>query len=419
MTDGAPLRVEEIVEQGLCAGCGLCQSLAGAEQVEMVMTRAGFLRPRVNRPLDDALLRLIEETCPGVHMTGLPPSARSSDGQLDPIWGHWLRFGRAHAVDPDVRYRGSSGGVLTALAAWMLETGRVERIVHVAMSAERPLRSTAHVSADRADVERAAGSRYGPAAPLVELAAVLDAGVRFALIGKPCDIAAARNLARHDARLDRACAAFVSFVCGGVPSLTKTEEALESWGLGEDEVALCRHRGHGCPGMHHVETHDGRVFEVHSTRLWDDFTDWRLQQRCKVCPDAIGEGADVVVSDAWEGGAPSGEYEGHCGLIVRTDVGRALVDEAVGGGVIAFDRAWGPRDFDVIQPYHARLKQVVGARHEGLRLAGQRAPRTRDLRVEALAQSCAAELRREARDGLLARARAGRTVEPPVPPREA
>ena len=47
-----------------------------------------------------------------------------------------------------------------------------------------------------------AGSRYGPAATLVDFGDILDRGEPFALNAKPCDITAVRNLARLDPRVD-------------------------------------------------------------------------------------------------------------------------------------------------------------------------------------------------------------------------
>ena len=49
----------------------------------------------------------------------------------------------------------------------------------------------------------AAGSRYGPAAPLIDIDQVLNREEPFAFIGKPCDIAALRNFAEIDVRVNR------------------------------------------------------------------------------------------------------------------------------------------------------------------------------------------------------------------------
>ena len=92
MTTPAPLTLDQIVQAGLCIGCGLCESLAGPDRVRIVMTPEGRERPAVHAPLDDAALRLINAVCPGVTVEGPDPAASAADTQWDPVWGPALRI---------------------------------------------------------------------------------------------------------------------------------------------------------------------------------------------------------------------------------------------------------------------------------------------------------------------------------------
>ena len=118
------------------------------------------------------------------------------------------------------------------------------------------------LSFDSAAVLEGAGSRYGPAAPLVDFCAALDRAEPFALIAKPCDIGAVRNLASHDPRVDQFMRYALTFVCGGASDLTKSEQVLGQFGVERQEVTSFRHRGNGNPGPTRVETSDGRSFEL-------------------------------------------------------------------------------------------------------------------------------------------------------------
>ena len=117
------------------------------------------------------------------------------------------------------------------------------------------------LSFDAASVLEGAGSRYGPVAPLADFREILDRGQPFALIAKPCDITAVRNLARLDPRVDELLRYALAFVCGGASDLSKSEQVLQRFGVAEDELALFRYRGHGNPGLNRIETKDGRAFE--------------------------------------------------------------------------------------------------------------------------------------------------------------
>src|ERR1700679_3852880 len=117
--------------------------------------------------------------------------------------------------------------------------------------------------------------------------------------------------------------------------------------------------------------------------MWEDEATWRIQPRCKICPDAIGENADLAASDVWPGGGPAGEDEGFNGIIVRTQRGLELYRAALEAGAIAVEsQTVRVRDFDGFQPHQVRKKRAVWARLAGMRAAGHAVPHTDNLRLE-------------------------------------
>lgn len=421
------LSLEEIVEGGLCIGCGLCRAVAGADKIRIVLTPEGRERPVALSRLDAATLKRINAICPGTRVEGAcpedqsPPAAPTTQATPamqaadDVVWGRAEHLAIGYARDPEVRFRGSTGGVLTALGQFLLTSGRVKFILHVAASRREPLRTERRLSFDAASVLDAAGSRYGPAAPLVDFTELLDRAEPFALIAKPCDIGAVRNLARIDPRVDRYLRYALTFVCGGASDLTKSEEVVGELGIRPGELSSFRYRGNGCPGPTRLETQDGRSFELTYQDMWEDEATWRIQPRCKICPDAIGESADLAASDVWPGGGPEGEDEGFNGIIVRTQRGLELYRAALEAGAIAVEsRPVGFRDFDVFQPHQVRKKRAVWARMAGMKAAGHAIPQTVNLRLEDCARlNTVAENLAEAR-GARRRSRQGRLGEPPA-----
>ena len=435
----SPLSLEEIVEGGLCIGCGLCKAVAGADRIQFVLTPEGRERPVARQPLDQPTLERINAICPGTRVEGATrvagaahvegdagaegaadaeEAARETTGAWaihDLVWGPAELLSIGYAGDPEVRYRGATGGVLTALGQFLLASGRAKFILHVAASRQEPMRSERALSFDAASILEGAGSRYGPAAPLIDFTALLDRAEPFALIAKPCDIAAVRNLARIDPRVDRYLRYALTFVCGGASDLTKSEEVVSGLGIRPDELSLFRYRGNGCPGPTRLETKDGRSFELTYQEMWEDEATWRIQPRCKICPDAIGESADLAASDVWPGGGPTGEDAGFNGIIVRTERGLELYRAAVAAGAIVVEpREVSFRDFDEFQPHQVRKKRAVWARLAGMRAAGQPVPETQGLRVaECARMNTLAENLDEAR-GARRRAKQGRLGEPPA-----
>ena len=405
-------QLSDIVENGLCIGCGLCQAIAGEGRVEFVMTAEGRERPVERAPISRADWRRIVRVCPGTRIAGASAALSGRGANTDRVWGAYHRVCLGHATDPEVRFRAASGGVLTALAAHLLATGQVAFVLHVRASAERPARTQTVLSEDVAGVIAASGSRYGPATPLAAVAEALRRDEPFAFVGKPCDVGALRLLAGEDERVARNCKAMLALVCGGASEFGKTRDLLTELGVREEEVSMLRYRGYGNPGALRVETRDGRAFEKTYLEMWEDETQWRVQNRCKICPDAIGEVADVAAADYWHGGSPSGEDAGFNSIIARTPAGRALLDDAEARGAIKIVQELTMRALDATQPHQVRKKEAVWARLAGMRASGHPTPEVSGLRLRDIARTRPrAALLAEAR-GARERVRRGRMSEP-------
>jgi coenzyme F420 hydrogenase subunit beta len=407
--------LETVVRSGLCSGCGICESVAGRDAVEMRWTAVGQLRPQVKRPLPRAVEERALALCPGVEVVG---PAEQPGTEMSPVWGPVASIQRGWSADPQVRWHAAAGGAMTALGLHLLETGEVDAILHVRASETDPMQTDAQVSRTRAEVIGGAQSRYGPASPLVHVHRLLDEGLRFAVLAKPCDINAVRALQRVDPRAREQIRACITMFCGGVPSLRMAEAIVRSHGVTPGELSLFRFRGEGWPGPMRTATADGRVFDVtYDTAWYDPSVPWTydMQFRCKVCPDAIGEVADVSCPDGWvmKDGVPLHE-EGPDGVnlvVARTELGRRLVEAAVRSGHLETAPCT-MEELDRMHRDHYPRHLSAPARALGMRLAGS--PSLRIRRYRSLALTRRAGLRNTVRAlaGSWRRVRRGAHREP-------
>jgi len=410
-------RLYRIVEDGLCIGCGLCQGIAGQDRVRMVKGAGGNLRPAVVGPIDDETVDRVYQVCPGTRIEGLPAPLVEAAPHKDLVWGPYHRMVLGWAGDPAVRHEGSTAGVLTALAMYLLRSGRVDFVLHVGASKADPSFGEARLSFTEAEVLEGAGSRYGPTAALLNMDAVLARDRPFALVAKPCDLAAVRNLARIDARVDRLLRYWLTPVCGGYMPPDAMARFLDDQGIAFDDVTLLRYRGRGCPGPTVVETRDGRVHEFDYLDVWgEDESAWSLPFRCKICPDGIGETADVAAADTWPNGSPDREAAksdpGVNSLIVRTQTGAELVEAAARDGALVLGEEVGPTYMTTTQPHQVKKKYAARARWNGLAAAGRLTPQTDRLRLDALAEANGTAANTRETEGTLKRLEAGQGVEP-------
>lgn len=392
----------------LCAGCGACAALAPG-RVTMAMQAPGYLRPVQHESLLPAQEAAIAAVCPG--LTVRIDGARGAD----PLWGPWLAARGGWAADGATRFRGASGGVLTALACWLIDSGTVDAVVQIAADPDRPLGNVTVLSATPAEALAAAGSRYAPSAPLAGLDALLArhraTGSRFAVVGKPCDAAALRAWTRRDALAAAAFPVNISFFCGGVPSETGARLLLQRMDVAPAELAAFRYRGMGWPGLATARLRDGDERSLTYHESWGEVLSRHVQHRCKICADSVGMAADIACADAWEqdaGGAPRfDEAPGVSLVLSRTPLGERLVAAAEAAGAIhttPFDMT----RLEAIQPGQGNRRRVVPARLLAQGLMLRPVPRYRGLHL--LRMAWQAGLRRNLRNflGMWRRAITGR-----------
>lgn len=379
-TTGFDSAVARVVDTGNCTGCGACTLLDAG--LTMRLDAAGFARPvRVRESVArrDALGRF-KTICPGVVVRAANPAGSRRHPTMGSYFGVW----RAWATDPEVRLRGSSGGVLTALSSWLVETGEVPSVISAGASKSDPRHTVRVAITTRAEALEAAGSRYAPVA--LAAAAGRDTadakdrpGERPAVVGKPCEIAALRALHAGSSGAGVEPLRF-SFFCAGTPSQTATTTLLADLGVEPDHhVDELWYRGRGWPGSF-TAISAGRRVEASYDRSWGQFLGPTMQWRCKICPDGVGESSDVTAADFWstdDRGYPDfTEGPGYSALIARTERGRDVIARAQAAGVIAIEPI-SMDDVARIQPFQRNRREQLLGRLLGARAAGQPVPRYR------------------------------------------
>ena len=151
--------LRSIVQQHLCMGCGACAA-ARPDVVKMIDTEGHGRRPLIKPGAAPEITESLAEICPGREI-GFSP-ARTYD---EAAWGPVLEVWEGHATDDTLRFSGSSGGVVSALALYCVESETVAGAVQVRARKDQPLLNETVISKTRDDILEASASRYSPASP--------------------------------------------------------------------------------------------------------------------------------------------------------------------------------------------------------------------------------------------------------------
>jgi coenzyme F420 hydrogenase subunit beta len=360
--------VAQVVQSENCSGCGACTLLD--QGLRMQLDENGYARPARVSPstAEPGARRTFDQVCPGRRVRAAAPLGSHRHPTLGPIISCW----EAWAADPEIRERGSSGGTLTALVAWLVESGQLAPARAVAMDPEAPRRSVPVSITSRSEALAAAGSRYAPVAALGP--GVLAAG--GAVVAKPCEISAARALVgtqKADAPL------LLSFFCAGTPSQAATDSLLAQLGVSpETPLDELWYRGRGWPGAFTARTTSGKTVQATYDESWGQHLGRTTQWRCKICPDGVGESADVSAADFWHTDARGypvfTEGAGWSALLARTARGHDLLTRAFEAGVLV-GRPLNPDALAQVQPLQVGRRVTLLGRLLGARAASRPVPR--------------------------------------------
>ncbi len=396
--------LSDIVNNGLCIGCGICQSITGKDKIEISMSSKGRLEPKEINKINPETFDKILKVCPGVIVEGFPKKHVDNKAKLDLVWGYYLSLYYAWSTDDKIRFESSTGGLLNGLSLYLLESKKVKFILHTVTDPEKPMRSISKFSYNKEELLNSGScSRYGPTSPLDRFHECLNLNQPFAFVGKPCDISAIRQLSKTDEKVNKLCKYLLTLVCGGSTEFTKSQDFISSFKVKEEELSIFRYRGFGNPGRMYIKTKDGREYDREYNSFWGEESTWRVHFRCKICPDAIGESSDITALDTWKGGFPKGEDEGFNAAIVRTNNGLDLLNEASKAGYIKISDELKIEDINDFQPHHVNKKKAVYARHEGMKKKDIQTLNTNGLRIKELHDLNSKEFNLKEEEGISSR----------------
>ena len=322
------MNVQHVYDEGLCMQCGTCEGICPTGAVRLTWDlRLGYRLSVDDHTCTDC--GSCHDACPGPGLDFSPGAwwrVRNQGAPSRDFLGPWRQLWFGWASDPAVRHAGASGGVATVLMQAALESGEVEAVVAVRLSAANPLEAEAVVCRTAAEVAACRGSKYNVVAVNTALREILEGPGRYALVGLPCHVLGLRLAQRDSRRLRERVTLTLGIFCGLTNEPRATDVLARQAGLDPGSLSDVRYRGPGWPGSMRLVTRQGTV------RLKDypDYIDGQfmalMPPRCRLCPDALAELADVSVGDAWL--ARFAGADGVSDVIARTPAGGRLLAAA-------------------------------------------------------------------------------------------
>lgn len=245
----------------------------------------------------------------------------------------------SYASDERFRRNAASGGTVTALLSFLLNSAEVDGALVCRSSVENGnYRTRFEIAEDESALLQAQGSIYSAvyfardALPLIRAYRG-----RLAVVALPCDISLLRRVA-HQSGLSEKLGLVIGLFCGHNSEPALTERSINSLchraGRDRSDLVSFRHRRGSWRGKLAATFRDGYEIE----RPFQDFSDYQnlyfyCQQKCHCCADHLASGADIVAGDIWSL-AMKREPIKHNSLLIRTPRGEDIFQRAVAAEVL-------------------------------------------------------------------------------------
>lgn len=307
-----PAVVQQVVNQDLCIGCGICVSACPSDALKMEVNSSGFwtaadaggcesdasclkvcpFAPVTEQNKDMYDERVIADTC-------LPPSKHKNDriGKYNHLYaGHWK----------EGRLNSSSGGIATYLTRALLSQGLVSHVLSVSESkGEQPYQYSLISSFEEA--KSGQKTKYYPVTMADALKQVENLDGPIAVVGVACFIKAIRLRQNQDENFNKKVAFTIGIICGGVKSEFFTHYLAGRVGIDAPDIVEPEYRikvldsdagdyKFGCKSSND----DKSVNEIRMREVGDMWGSGLFKARaCDFCQDVTSELADISLGDAW------------------------------------------------------------------------------------------------------------------------
>lgn len=313
----------EVIKPGLCTHCGTCVGLSNGT-LGMVDTDDGPL-PMPPETNGVQLEPIAYQACPG---NGVDfPALNNFVFQKQPqnwLSGRYRQFFIGHANDDEIRRGAASGGVITAILLYLLQSGRVDGAVVLRQGWPKPWMSTPIIAQSAEELIAASQSVYVPTSVNAILDEMSAFPGRLAYVGLPDQVASLRCLQQ----LEHSGALKVDYVLGPYVGTTLYLGAIQSFlrsnGISElQEVVELRYRDGEWPGHLRISLRSGQ--ELRAQKFYYNYLiPFFVTKATLYSVDFTNELTDISVGDAWRADLET-RGGGHSVVVARTRKGEDLM----------------------------------------------------------------------------------------------
>lgn len=302
------------VNHDLCTGCGICSSACPSHAIA-IMVESGRFLPKIDDDLckNDKGCHRCFDVCPGIgcNLIELSKQLQSETSYEDQYIGKYEKCFVGYSNNKELRYHAASGGLVTQMLIWLLETGRIDGAVVTAFDNAQPLMVKTYIATSRNELIQAKGSKYAPVSLNKAAKMIKEAkGARYVIVGLPCHIQGFRKQTVRDKILREKIVAYFGLYCSCGRTFNLTDFVLKERNIKRNELTYFAYRDEGCLGSMVAKyikkpnqksslsiSLEEKTYKERYQSYYHPLRSFFIPKRCLFCIDHYARLADISFGD--------------------------------------------------------------------------------------------------------------------------
>ena len=337
--------IQYISKNNLCTACGGCSSICPVNSISMDTNVAGYILADVNNNTCIECAKCLK-VCPSVK------NNISGTDYNDIFHGNVVCCYIGYAVDNEIRKVSQSGGIVTALLCYLVNSKKVDGAIVNRFDTETK-RPKVYYENEVVKIKESSGSYYTQSSVVEEILEHQDKKTAAVLLG--CQSESIQLIKEKFPKVVIP-EYLIGLVCAGQHSGNYIDEIIKRAGDFNQDISRFRFRDKeagGWPGHTKIESINGKS-KIIDRSIRQSLKSAFEVHRCLFCFDQMNITSDIPVGDPW-GIHEKNDKKGHSVIIARTEKGKELIEEAAKTGAIYVEDVSTDRIFQG-QTVDSRLK---------------------------------------------------------------
>ncbi len=291
--------VAQVVHDGLCLGCGVCQDTCPKNCIKITHGRE-LNYPTVDNSLCIECSRCLN-VCSGMGIDMKKYTSiicENENLKHDKYLGYFDKCFSGYSTDNDIRYHSASGGCLSSFLIYLLDKKIIDGAVVVGWDNNNPMSPRTYIARNRDEIIAARSSKYCVVSYEGIVNEIKQNEGKYVIVGLPCHIQSFRKFCSISKIVKERIIGFFAIYCSSNRTRLSQKYLMYRYDIKKEDIYSFAYRDNGCLGSMIFRNKNNEIVKsVPYPEYWIGMRGFFNVPRCSLCIDHYGELSDVSFGD--------------------------------------------------------------------------------------------------------------------------